>query len=285
MHQADIYDAVFFFLLHCWSCEEEAFGTAAVLTQDKCSAFWLKLFPQRPPLYSQAAVSAALSVCESTIHALQHTAVMNLHHMLHFIPPLLCCCILGWSIQRKYPKYPIYQRKYPSSQVLGGREQKGKWRLVWHNNNQNEGSNWFAITPPADQPVFDVDLLPGVCRGASCGADLTPADLTASPAWPGHPRCASWASVMQSILVRRQTTDVTSCRFQLTHQPLTLPPHDATDAERQAMIFRDTNMSLKAHTGPKKQTNIHEETSSCSSCVNNKSNWPAPAKPHNAIET
>lgn len=78
----------------------------AVLTQDKCSAFGLKLFPQRLPLYSQAAGSAALSVCQLAhrvpyLHCNTHTSDESAYHMVNFIPPSLH---LGVSLEPYKPK-------------------------------------------------------------------------------------------------------------------------------------------------------------------------------------
>lgn len=142
----------------------------------------------------------------------------------------------------------------------------------------------------------------------SCRAALTPADLEASAAWPGHPGCAPWASVMQSILVRRQTTDVASCWLHLTQRPLTSTTtrsrrrgeacnvkrkvKDAsTYTNRDINMYTSTRGDSKSHTCSEKSqtTDQHSwrpfKTSSRSSCDKDKSNWPAPAKPDNAIET
>lgn len=190
-----------------------------------------------------------------------HTPVMNLL-IIWSILSHRCCAeasrCLSWTIQTKGN---ILHHKFWGAESRKGSEVLFDIKRERLHSNQNEGSNWFGG-----------------------GADLTPADLTA---WPGHPRCASWASVMQSILVRRQTTDVASCRFQLIHQPLTLPPHDATDAAAGKDIQRHKYEYKSSYRAQK--TDQHSwglfETCSCSSCVKNKSNWPAPAKPHNAIET
>ena len=112
-------------------------------------------------------------------------------------------------------------------------------------SNENEGSIWFAITPPPPKMIsrrlklicFLESAVEESCRGA-----VTPADLQASVAWPGSPGCAACASAMQSILVRRQTADVASCWLHLTRRPLTSPPRGAGDAEKHVMLSGKSKM-------------------------------------------
>lgn len=90
--------------------------------------------------------------------------------------------------------------------------------------------------------------------GESCRGALTPADLKASTAWPGEPGWAPCASVMQSILVRRQTTDVASCWLHLTQHPMTPPPRQAEDAEKHVAL----NGASKIHRHTQKEMWVYK---------------------------
>lgn len=261
----------------------------AVLTQDKCSAFGLKLFPQRLPLYSEAAGSAASSVCQLAQReyhtcTVTHTPVMNLR-IIWSVLSHPCCASLHLCVSLD----PYKPKETSFITCFGGAESRKGSGVLFDikrerlHSNHNEGSNWFAITPPADQPVFDVGLLPGVCWGGKLWSRPDPCRPH------GKPRL-TWAPEMRLMSVSHaihpcQTSD-NRCRF------LSVPTYPSTldlattrchRCREAAMIYRDINMRIKAHTDQHSWGLF--ETSSCSSCIKSKSNWPAPAKPCNAIET
>lgn len=285
----------------------------------------LKLFPQRLPLYSQAAGSVQACVFVSW-HSREPYMHCHTHTRMWWICVSYCavCSIpaaplrLGFSTHIKgnnlRHKYWINSAKTKGGRQIAKRKRTAEREMASCLTWKERGCTPTRVRGPIDlqlpfQMISRCLKLIGFLESAgeeSCRAALTPADLEASAAWPGHPGCAPWASVMQSILVRRQTTDVASCWLHLTQQPLTSPPHQAEDAEKRVMLNGKSKIhwrtqrhkydtstcgDSKTHTCSEKSqtTDQHSwrpfKTSSWSSCVKDKSNWPAPAKPYNAIET
>lgn len=197
--------------------------------------------------------------------------------------------------------------------------QEGKWSLVWREKKERVlqpewGVDLICNYLPDDQSVFEVDWLPGVCWGEKVLEGFWPLPTPKqAQAWPGNPGCAPCASVMQSIHVRHQTTDVASCWLHLPTDLWPRPPHEAEDAEKHNVMLnvkrRTGTGTLNAHMWTPWK---HQKSPTCvrgkslhrlkhtnrptltknplnpfpsSSCVKDKSNWPALAKPCNAIET
>lgn len=294
-----------------------------------CKINAVKLFPQRLPLYSQAAGSVQACVFVSWhsrvpyMHCHTHTHGMNLCIILSCLLQSCGTAASRFLHTHTHTKGNILRHKYwiNSAEKKGGRQIAKRKRtaeremascLTW----KERGCTPTRMRGPIDlqlpfQMISRCLKLIGFLESAgeeSCRAALTPADLEASAAWPGHPGCAPWASVMQSILVRRQTTDVASCWLHLTQRPLTSTTtrsrrrgearnvkrkvkDTSTYTNRDINMYTSTRGDSKSHTCSEKSqtTDQHSwrpfKTSSRSSCDKDKSNWPAPAKPDNAIET
>lgn len=258
------------------SCAKEIIlSTLVVVMQNKPPAFGLRVFPQRPPTCSQAAGSVQARVFVSWHSRPSVHAVIN-----HWITLL---CLLHFCSSEASSFLCTQKATFFSPQVSerwsekregwgaeGGRVAKGKRRvhkevascLTWKqkrgHSEQNEGSDWSAITLPDDQPAFDVDWLPGVRRGRKSYS-------VSDPCRPRGERRVTWALWMRPASIThaihpRQASD-NRCRF------LSAPSYPATldlitgEARWIRWANRDTNVSNSTcgDSGTLEQSDIHED--------------------------
>lgn len=149
----------------------------------------------------------------------------DIHLCVVFLTNLLfsCCTVSSfWEEMFYVTNVAWMQPKKGEKWQLPIEKGSGKKGHFLHKKQKDASSRMTCqfdlqlLPPRVVQLVFEVDWPPGV---KSSEKAPTNTDLQASAVQPGDP------SVMQSVLVRHQTTDVASCWLHLTHQPLTLPPH------------------------------------------------------------
>lgn len=214
MNQDAIYNAV---RTVCELCFLQAHSTAVQL-----------------PLYS---TNSWLSLClcvfqlalKCTIHAQSHMWWAYVPTFLFLFAPFpLHRCIListparGNSLHHNY-RINVGEKRGVGRIAKRKGEKKEKWALVWREKREGApqpewGVDLISNYPPAPQMISWCLKLIGFldsAGGESSWGALTPVDLKARATWPGHPGCTPHASVMQSILVRHQTTDVASCWLHL----------------------------------------------------------------------
>lgn len=159
---------------HCWSCAKHIIWKMLLM-----NAVGLGLNCLHKDCHCTPKAAGSVQGC---VFVSWHSRVPYMHshtHGMNLCIILSCllhpCCTAAFWFLHTQKEISSSQLRDKCSQKEGGRqiakrkgEQKGKWHLVWHEKKEGAlqpewGVHLICNYPPDDQPVFEVDWLPGVC--------------------------------------------------------------------------------------------------------------------------